>query len=443
MILKGSQRSGGKQLAAHLLKTEENEHVEIHELRGFMSDDLPSAFNEIHAVSKGTRAKQPFFSLSLSPPPNERVPIEVFETAIEQIEQKLGLEDQPRAIVFHEKEGRRHAHVVWSRIDTDVMNAINLPFYKMKLKDVSRELYLEHSWKIPPGIIDRKDRNPLNFSREEWQQARRAGLNPKEIKRTFQESWAISDSRNAFAGALLSKGFVLSRGDRRGYVAVDYRGEVYAVARYTGVKAKDVRKRLGDPKDLPSIEQAKDQIGSDMTKRLQQHLAHAQASKQKRSAAFEFKRQRLVEGQRKERQSLEELHRKRWDAEIKERSQHLAKGLKGIWHRLTEKYEKTKRQNELDALVSFQRDRQEKDELIFKHIQQCQQLSLRQRSEIHTHELEIELLRQDIQDYRNLKTDKPSKLKEEFRKASEKASKSRKPKRIRDKNQDCGYEPEI
>ena len=72
-----------------------------------------------------------FFSLSLSPPPNERVPIEVFETAIEQIEQKLGLEDQPRAVVFHEKEGRRHAHVVWSRIDTDEMKAINLPFYQV------------------------------------------------------------------------------------------------------------------------------------------------------------------------------------------------------------------------------------------------------------------------------------------------------------------------
>lgn len=42
MILKASQRSGGRQLAAHLLKTEKNEHVDIHELRGFLGDDLPS-----------------------------------------------------------------------------------------------------------------------------------------------------------------------------------------------------------------------------------------------------------------------------------------------------------------------------------------------------------------------------------------------------------------
>ncbi|PUB80274.1 MAG: relaxase [gamma proteobacterium symbiont of Ctena orbiculata] len=443
MILKGSQRSGGRQLVDFDMLIVFGFEQMRSELRGFMSENLPSAFNEIHAVSKGTRAKQPFFSLSLSPPPNERVPIEVFETAIEQIEQKLGLEDQPRAIVFHEKEGRRHAHVVWSRIDTDEMKAINLPFYKMKLKDVSKELYLEHGWKIPPGIIDRKDRNPLNFRREEWQQARRAGLNPKDIKRTFQECWAISDNRNAFSQALLSKGFVLARGDRRGFVAVDYQGEAYAVARYTGVKTKDVRQRLGDPQTLPSIEQAKDKIAADMSKKLQQHLSHAEAIKQKRSAAFEFKRQRLVEEQRKERQLLEQSQRKRWDAETQERSQRLSKGLMGIWHRLTGKYEKTKRQNELDAIVAFQRDRQEKDELIFMHIQQRQRLSLRQRSEIHTHELEIELLRQDIEDYRDLKTGKPSNLRDEYRKRSAPQEKERKPQPKWDKNRDRGHEPEI
>ncbi len=202
-------------------------------------------------------------------------------------------------------------------------------------------------------------------------------------------------------------------------------------------------KALGDPQTLPSIEQAKDQISSDMSKRLQQHLAHAEETKKKRSAAFDVKRQRLVEGQRKERKSPEESHRKRWDAKTKERSQRLAKDLMGIWHRLTGKYEKIKRQNELDALRAFQRDRQEKDELIFKHIQQRQQLSLLQRSEIHTHELEIELLREDILDYRNLKTEKSCDLREEYRKKSEQQEKKRKPKRRRDKNQDRGYEPEI
>ncbi|MCA8894026.1 MAG: relaxase, partial [Amphiplicatus sp.] len=74
MILKGSQRAGGTQLAAHLLNDIENDHVTIHELRGFVSENLAGAFKEAYAVSCGTRCKQFLFSLSLSPPETESVP---------------------------------------------------------------------------------------------------------------------------------------------------------------------------------------------------------------------------------------------------------------------------------------------------------------------------------------------------------------------------------
>jgi len=78
MILHGSQRGGARDLALHLLK-EENDHVEVHELRGFVSDDLVSALNEVHAISRGTKARQYLFSLSLNPPPDVNVSIEDFE----------------------------------------------------------------------------------------------------------------------------------------------------------------------------------------------------------------------------------------------------------------------------------------------------------------------------------------------------------------------------
>ncbi len=107
MILHSNQRCGAKNLALHLLK-EENEHVDVHELRGFTSDNLVSALNEIYAVSRGTHAKKFLFSLILNPPPTENVSTDVFEDAIWRIEQKLGRSDQPRAIIFHEKGGRRH-----------------------------------------------------------------------------------------------------------------------------------------------------------------------------------------------------------------------------------------------------------------------------------------------------------------------------------------------
>ena len=91
-----------------------------------MSVTLRPALEEIHAISKGTKCKQPMFSLSFNPPGDKSVPVEAFEAAIEKAEKKLGLEGQPRVIVFHEKKGRRHAHCVWSRIDAQTMTAISM-----------------------------------------------------------------------------------------------------------------------------------------------------------------------------------------------------------------------------------------------------------------------------------------------------------------------------
>ena len=56
MILKASQRGGGRQLAVHLMNAKENEHVHVHELRGFTAETLDGAFQEAYAVSRATKA---------------------------------------------------------------------------------------------------------------------------------------------------------------------------------------------------------------------------------------------------------------------------------------------------------------------------------------------------------------------------------------------------
>ena len=140
MIFYASQRGSSSELAKHLLNGDQNEHVAVHEIRGFVADNLPDALNEAHAVSRGTRCKQFLFSVSLNPPETEYVPIEDFEAAIERIELKMGLSGQPRIIVFHEKHGRRHCHAVWSRIDAgNKLTAVNLPHFKRKLTEISAD----------------------------------------------------------------------------------------------------------------------------------------------------------------------------------------------------------------------------------------------------------------------------------------------------------------
>ena len=268
MILNGNQRGGAKDLAVHLLKPE-NDHVQVHELRGFVSDDLMGAFTESYAISRGTRCKQFLYSLSLNPPEGAKVSTEAFEEAADKVEKRLGLDGQPRAIVFHEKNGRRHAHVVWSRIDPQEMKAVQLSHSKRKLREVSLELFREHGWAMPKGLIDREARDPKNFTLAEWQQAKRVGKDPRQIKAAIQDAWAISDTRGALEAALDERGPVLARGDRRGFVVLDRDGEIYSLPKWAGLKTKDVRARLGSEKTLPGVAEARGRIAKAMTPAVQ------------------------------------------------------------------------------------------------------------------------------------------------------------------------------
>lgn len=405
MILQGSQRGGAKNLALHLLK-DENEHVEIHELRGFVSDDLVSALNEIHAISKGTKAKQPLFSLSLNPPPEENVPIGDFEDAIGRVEDKLGLSGQPRAIVFHEKEGRRHAHAVWSRIDADSMKAIRLPFTRYKLRDISRELYIEHGWTMPRGFINSKERDPRNFSIAEWQQAKRAGKDVREIKAAIQDSWATSDTQDAFRQALKERGYTLARGDRRGFVALDHRCEVYAIPKWLGVKTKDVRTRLTDRDALPSVDEARSEIAEAMTGRLVQLRKQHEQAVRSRHADLEVKRLQMRRAQAAERQTLKQTQENRWQQEVRQRQERYNKGLRGLIDRFTGERRRIKEQNEHETRLAYERDRQEKNKLIFAQLDQRRRLQARTERLKSFDDTRKEVLSQDVEQYREVRAGK-------------------------------------
>ena len=215
MILKGSQRAGAKQLASHLLNDRDNDHVTTLELRGFVASDLRGALSECHAISKATKCKQFMFSLSLNPPKHHSAAEADLLAAADKAEKSLGLEGQPRAVVIHEKEGRRHAHVVWSRIDSEKLTAVNLPFYKERLKKLSKELFLEHGWSLPDGLKANGGKSPLNFTRgagrilrDDRATARNSGVHAKQAHQlngnAFVQSSKIRDSGTSAASASLA-----------------------------------------------------------------------------------------------------------------------------------------------------------------------------------------------------------------------------------------------
>lgn len=374
MILVGSQRGGARDLALHLMKPE-NEHIVVHEVRGFGSDDLAEAFTEAYAISRGIKCEKFLFSLSLNPPKNEQVTTEAFEHAIDQAEERLGLTGQPRAIVFHEKEGRRHAHAVWSRINADSMKAVQLSYTKTKLNTLARELYLEHGWQMPQGFVDPSLKDPRNFTLAEWQQAKRIGKDPRAIKTAFQDAWAISDSRAAFARALEERGYHLAQGNRRSYVAVDCDGEVHSVARRVGIKNKEVRERLGKENDLPIVDDVKAQIALQMQSRMEQFDQSLSNQLSRKEAEFERRRDALVTRQKSERQALCEKLNAREQEEIKIRQARFTTGLRGVWDKLRGHHKRIRQQNEREAFESLKRDQALKDQLTFRHIDERQRLT--------------------------------------------------------------------
>lgn len=442
MILKASERKNAAELARHLMNARDNDYVTLHEIRGFLSDDLAGALMEADAVSQGTRCKNFLFSLSLNPPEAESVSVAVFEAAVEMAEQRLGLDGQPRAIVFHEKEGRRHAHAVWSRIDADTMTARNLPFYKQRLTELSRELYLEHGWDMPRGLLDRALRNPLNFSREEWQQAKRVQTDPRLLKAGFQDAWKRSDNAESLQAALEEKGYFLARGDRRGVVALDWRGEAYALSRYCGVKAKDVAARLGDAAPLPSVTERQHWLAERMEGKLAGWARDEAARAEKQALALKFQREQMVQRQRLLRRELDSMQAQRQEDEARQRAARVPRGIRGLWGWVSSQNRRIRLQNELDAQRAQIRDSKEHGSVIQKQLAERRMLQGRiKTARTQQHEAMQELTR-DVAHYARLGRDGPdAALAKEPKRAREPRKRGRE--RERGGREHDGLEPEL
>lgn len=258
MVIKGGSRKSGAFFAKHLMKTEENERVSIAEMRGLYADDLPEAFRELRLLASGSRCDNYFYHASMNPREDERLTTEQWEAAVDRLEHNLGLDGHARFQVEHEKEGRTHRHIVWSRINPDSMTATsdsnNFRAHDRTRAELEREFHHEPTPPTPQPS-KRKSREI-----EEWEHFRAAdsGIDPRQVKAEVTALWKQSDSAGAFVAALEDAGYTLCQGDR-GYCLIDQAGDVHSLARrIEGVKTADVKARLsGVPLDeLPTVAEA-------------------------------------------------------------------------------------------------------------------------------------------------------------------------------------------
>jgi len=268
MIPKASQRAGGQDLATHLLNAHDNEYVELAELRGAVADDLHGAFAEWEAIAHSlTKCRNYLYSLSVNPDLGQgQLSRDQYRDYAARVEEALGLTGQPRALVFHIKEGREHCHIVWSRIDAQAGKAIHQPFDHDKLMMVTREFARDHGLTLPAGY-ERGGDDRKKKSLYETQQERNSGLTKEERMAAVTEAWKRSDTPRAFVRALEEMGYVLATGNRP-YVLVDLYGNMNALPKLIddrSIRTKDIRaflERDFPPETLPSVEEAKALVAS-------------------------------------------------------------------------------------------------------------------------------------------------------------------------------------
>ena len=140
-------------------------------------------------------------------------------------------------------------------------------------------------------------------------------------------------------------------------------------------------------------------MAAHMTETLRAYVTEAQTTRQKHKAALAMQRAQLVQRQRQERADLTAGQEQRQAKETALRTSRLNHGMRGLWDRLTGRHAKQAKANEHEALAAWRRDRQEKDALIVRHLEEREGLHLLARQQKEAHAKEVEQLHRDIAAY--------------------------------------------
>ena len=118
---------------------------------------------------------------------------------------------------------------------------------------------------------------------------------------------------------------------------MDHKGEVYAISRWVGVKAKQVRDRLGEPDDLPSVREAHAKADKTVTDRIEELRLEQERVAKRKLEQLKRKYKSMLNAQKAERRKLTRHHVERRNAEQASQEARIRKGLFGLLDRITGK----------------------------------------------------------------------------------------------------------
>jgi hypothetical protein len=317
MVIKGKSFSHAIDFARHLMRTDQNDLVEILELDdGLAASSVESALVEFQTIAETTtNAQKGLYQASINPQEHEQLTREQWTKAIAILEEELGLKGQPRVVVLHEKEGREHVHIVWQRAHLESGKVISDSHNYEKHERAARKIEREFALEVTRGVHVRVDDEPLPIqkaSQQEVQQGQRSGLDIRDIQKLITPIYENARTGREFIQGIEEEGYYLARGDNKNiYMLVDPMGESYRLSSaLKGHKMSGIKKMLADipTEKLQTVSEA---IAEKQLIRADEERAGVLRNE------FDKKETDLLDRQQKERERLEAKHA--LDAEFLER----------------------------------------------------------------------------------------------------------------------------
>lgn len=275
MVIRGATRGNGKQLAGYLLREAGNDNIQLLDVAGLdegTEADLHNALFDMSVTAELSRSDKGLYHAQINPAPGEDgLSREQWMEAADMLGEQLGLAEQRRVIVLHQKKGRTHAHVVWERYDHEKKKLVSDSFSRLAQDRARQQMELHYGHKLTP----------------------RRNAHRPEMKQALTETWAKTESGADFIRAARLQGYVIAEGvPRRPYMVVDENGRSFDLTRQLkGVRIKEVRAKMRG-ESLIGEKEAIEQIRSAKT----DNSDRGSSGKEKAKAAFKEQLRQAREG---------------------------------------------------------------------------------------------------------------------------------------------------
>ncbi len=245
MIIYGNRRGNAKQLAEHLLKTEENESVKIVDINGFSfhapsGKNLEKALNrmERQGYAKGNAIN--LYHVFFAPMPGETLKPEQVKFMMQYYAMRQGLEDHQFVVVEHWKKGKQHFHAAFNVTNSVTGNNAALKYDGKRNRVISREIekILGLSSPSPKGKAPKH---------ADMQRGKRGGLDPRAMTAEVTQIFNQSETGAEFVKKLAAAGYDMARGRNGSLVLVDKQGDIHGLLRrIKGVRLVNLRRKFPD-----------------------------------------------------------------------------------------------------------------------------------------------------------------------------------------------------